>query len=453
MSAVITDQLKHDLVHNMYNEVLDSDNTFFIGIGRSEAWNDSDTTPSLTGTRREQLEFRLSLQSVKLAEDISFVIPRHNWSNGTIYGAYNDDVSGYGSNAYYVLTAANAVYMCLEQGKDATGVAVPSTVEPVGASTTSFATADGYVWKFLYTLSADNATKFLSANYMPIKLQDATDSDSPANDIEQETIQDAAIEGQIGSIRVTGLGAGYSSTPTVVIEGDGTGASATATLSGTNVVKITLDSDGSGNIEHGSGYTYAKISLTGGTPTTDATAEAVIATPGGFGADPRIDLKSTGIMFNAKPDGTESGDFIVGNDFRQVGLLKNIAEAGGSTLYTNSTGLALSYLDFNTVTNGFTVDRVIVGATSGAKALVDYYDSTNGYVYFHQTHETGFEAFTNGESISEEAGSGAGTLESSNATIEGDINPYSGDVLYIENRAAIDRSADQTEDIKLVIRF
>ena len=28
-------------------------------------------------------------------------------------------------------------------------------------------------------------------------------------------------------------------------------------------------------------------------------------------------------MFNAKPSGTETLDFVIGQDFRQVGLLKN----------------------------------------------------------------------------------------------------------------------------------
>lgn len=453
MAATITDQLKKLLVQELYDDVTDANNNYFIGIGRSESWNDSDTAPSISGSRRDELDYRLSLQSVKLAEDISFVVPRHNWSNGTIYDAYNDNVAGYGTNFHYVLTAANSVYLCLEQGKDATGVAVASTVEPVGASETSFRTSDGYVWKFLYTMSAGDATKFLSSNFMPVKLQEATDSDSPATDIEQEQIQNAAIAGQIGSIRVSDIGAGYTSTPTVVIEGDGTGAQAVATISGTNLVRIALDSDGSGNIAHGSGYTYAKVSFTGGSPTTGATAEAIIAPVGGFGADPRDDLKASGIMFNAKPAGSERGDFIIGNDFRQIGLLRNITLDDSDELYTNATGMALKYLDFNTVTSAFTEDRTIVGATSGAQALVDYYDVSNGHVYFHQTHETGFDSFADGESITEESGSGSGTLESSNATVAGDINPHSGNLLYIENRASIDRSLDQTEDIKLVIQF
>lgn len=453
MSANITQDFKKSLVSLLHDDVKSDSNNYFIGLGRSEVWNDSDTTPIQTGTRRRELEFRSSLQAIKSAEDVSFVCPRSNWSNGTIYDAYSDNVLGYSTNKHYVLTAANSVFVCLEQGRDATGTAVPSTVEPTSSALTPFSTADGYTWKFLFTLSAAEASKFLSSNFMPVKLQDVTDSDSPATDVEQEEVQDAAVAGQIGSIRMVLNGAGYSSTPTVTISGDGTGAQASAVLSGSSIVDIRMDSDGAGAIYNGSGYTYATVELSGGSPTTEATAAAILGPVGGFGADPRDDLKASGIMFNTKPDGTEEGDFIVGNDFRQVGLISNVELLDSDALYETSTGLALRYLDFDTVTSSFTVDRTIVGTTSSAQAIVDYYDSTNGYVYFHQNHETGFDNFQDGESITELAGSGSGTLESSSAVVDGDFDPYSGKVLYIENRTPIDRSTDQTEDIKLVIQF
>lgn len=451
MTAAVTEKFKKQVIQDLYDDVTDSANTYFIGIGRSEVWDDSDVTPTQTGARRDDTEFRLSMQSVIAAETISFVVPRSNWSSGTIYNAYNDNITGIGVNDYYVLTDSNAVYICLEQGKDATGATVSSTVQPTSTTAAASRLGDGYVWKYLYTLGATAASSFLSANYMPVKLQDATDSTSSATDVDQETIQNAAVSGQIASVRVVSGGTGYGSAPTVSFDGDGTGAAATAVVSGGSIVKITMN-DSSGTLLLGSGYTYAKVNLTGGSPTTAATAEVVISPGTGFGADPRDDLKASGIMFNAKPSGAESDDFIIGNDFRQVGLLKNVTYDDSSSVYGENTGIALNYLAFSTVTTGFTVDRTIEGATSGAKAIVDRFDNSNDYVYYHQNYETGFVSFTNGENVTEVSGSGAGTLDSP-ANVAGDVNPFSGDLLYIENRAAIDRAADQTEDIKLVIKF
>ena len=35
--------------------------------------------------------------------------------------------------------------------------------------------------------------------------------------------------------------------------------------------------------------------------------------------------------------------------------------------------------------------------------------------------------------------------------VDGDFNPFTGDMLYIDNRSAVTRSNDQTEDLKIVI--
>ena len=74
----------------------------------------------------------------------------------------------------------------------------------------------------------------------------------------------------------------------------------------------------------GTGYNYASIVLSGGgSPTTIATGKVIFGPKAGFGADPTDDLRARAIMFNAKPVGEEGGEFIVGNSFRQIGLIRN----------------------------------------------------------------------------------------------------------------------------------
>jgi len=55
--------------------------------------------------------------------------------------------------------------------------------------------------------------------------------------------------------------------------------------------------------------------------------------------------------------------------------------------------------------------------------------------------------------LTEIDGNGAGTLDSSSTWATPNININTGEVLYVENRAAITRAADQTEDIKIVIQL
>ena len=36
---------------------------------------------------------------------------------------------------------------------------------------------------------------------------------------------------------------------------------------------------------------------------------------------------------------------------------------------------------------------------------------------------------------------------------DGEVNPYSGDLLYVESRATVERTTAGTEDIKITIQF
>jgi hypothetical protein len=451
--AIVTNPLKKQVISSIQSDFADSAENYFAVIGRSEDWNDSDIAPTVVNTAREERNFRLGAQSAKNIIDLSFVVPRYNWSSGAIYSAYDDAQVGYPAQTYYVMNDNNQVYMCIQQSKNASGQAQVSTVQPSGNTTgTPFDTADGYVWKFLYSISALDATKYISANYLPIKLQGATDSDSPAADVEQLAVQNNAVVGQIVGYAVDSGGAGYTSTPTVTVTGNGTKAKAGATISGGQVVKVELI-DSSGNYTLGSGYDFADVAVTGGgSPTKPASVRAILSTPLGLGGDPRDDLRSTAIMFNVKPEGTENTDFIVGNDFRQVGLMKDLKDSSGSVDFTASTGIILKQLKLSSVTSGFTADNTIEGSTSGVQALIDKVDSSN--IWYHQTEVTGFGNFDSGENITETDGNGAGVLNASFAPyINPEIDAFSGQLLYIDNRAAITRATDQTEDIKIVIQI
>jgi hypothetical protein len=447
MVGIITDNLKRVLLDKLIADVQDAAEYYYIGIGNSIDWDSSDTAPTPINSLREERSLRLQLQSIKSAEDVSYVVPRNNWAAGSIYSGYDDNTAGHPTTPYFVLTDDNSVYICLKQGRDATGAAVASTIKPQGAATTAFYTSDGYTWKFLYTLSAGNANRFLSANYVPVQLQAATDSASSASEIEQYGIQQAAVSGQIGSIRIVSGGSGYSSAPAVTVTGDGDSCTATAIIYGGAVVDIKLDSNGSGVPKLGSGYTHASVSFSSGT----ATARAALSPTLGFGADSRKDLRAKAVMFNTKPNGSETGKFITDNDFRQIALIKNPLIPSTDSDFSQSAGLGLKSLSLSAVTTGFSPDNTIIGGSSGARAYVDTYSSNT--IYYHQTETTGFTSFAGGEALTEADGAGAGTLDSASTFGLGDINFNTGEILYIENRAAIARATDQTEDLKIVIQL
>ena len=221
------------------------------------------------------------------------------------------------------------------------------------------------------------------------------------------------------------------------------------------------DSSGAPNaIEMGQGFNFASVTLSGGgSPTKPAVARVIFGPKAGFGADPRDDLRSRAIMFNAKPVGTEDGEFIVGNSFRQIGLLRNPLQtdsASDGVAFTLSDGNCLRRLQMASISSNFTQGSLMTGGTSGAKAYVDKTDSDE--IYYHQTEGTGFTQFQEAEAVTDAAG-GAGNTQASGtdgdtlAYHEPKVNKYSGELLYVENRAAVTRAADQTEDIKVIIEI
>ena len=448
MPAIITDTLKRQIARDFFDQFSLGTANYYVGIGRSEQWDSNETVPTPVNNPETQSDFRDGLQSIKKMAGSSLVVPRNNWSNGRIYSPYDDRQQGYPTNPYYVKTDNNQVYVCLETGRNAQGVAQPSTIEPTGSNLDSFRTADGYVWKFLYTISAADAELFMSSNFMPTKIQGATDSNSTGIEIRQEEVQNNAQQGEILSIIVTDGGTGYTSAPSVVITGPGSGAAATATIdSATGTIsRIQMDPDSS-TLKHGSGYTTAAITFTGGGGTGAAARAVLPFSDSGVGADPRVDLKSASVMFHTMLEGDDS-DFIVGQDFRQIGLLKNPLDRNG-TLFTNTTGNALKKMTLSSVVSNFTVDKIIEGQTSLAQAYIDYIDSNE--IYYHQTDTTGFTAFQDGEILDETNGAGQGVIDS--ALIPALVNNQSGDLLYIDNRAPVSRTTSQAEDIKIIIQF
>ena len=168
---------------------------------------------------------------------------------------------------------------------------------------------------------------------------------------------------------------------------------------------------------------------------------------------PREDLRATTAMFNAKPTGDVNGDFLIGGqDFRQIGVIKDpkipTSRSSADSDFTGANASALRILSLSGV-SGIAADQTIVGQTDNGKAFVDKFESNK--VFYHQNENTGFTNFSVAEVIQDSANaSNTATITSDS---EGEIDPFSGKLLYIENRDAVTRDAAQTEDVKIIIQL
>ena len=458
MTAIVTSNFRVINAENFKEDVADAATSVYVGIGKSDVWSltTSDTTDTTPFTPVDALdalgEASQNMIGMKLigAADVSHVVPRYTWASDVSYYAWDSDDGSIFDKKFYILTSEFKAYKCIKAGGSV------STIQPTQTLTDPTAESDGYIWKYMYTISVADAEKFLTTSYMPVKTVSlAYGSDAAAEaalseaDYAQYLNQKASLNSStaagIERVEVT-AGGTYSSTPTVAITGDGTGATATAVMSGSGstqaVASITINNKGTN-------YTVANITFGSG----DAAARAVISPETGHGIQPIKELGAFFIGLNSQLTGNENGDLTVGNDFRQVTIIRNPKIYGPGAIATAASLKALKALDFSAATTGYLVDELIVGGTSGAQAYVVENDLATGKIYYHQNSKTGYKAFQNSEAVAGQTSSTSVTLKSSSALLTPEVHPGTGDIMFLENRNPINRTATQIEDIKVIIEF
>ena len=485
-----------------------------------------------------------------------------------------------------VRTADYNVWMCIDNNYDpATGLAAspdtgagPSLASPnTTPETTGFCqlngvytSANGYRWKYLYSMDIESVVRFQSQRFIPFLPFDAS-----------STAAVSILGPEVGNVLDAGSGylAGGSGTLYAPINGDGQAADGSTlkvmelTITSGAITKaramVQAETGGAGYnpVWSDAEYTYANIELVDGDAsvpvgfrkglytdallTTAATVagtqlpanvqnrgfvEVIIPPQGGYGSD---GLKGTAgydqfleqmnvkrVMANIRLTFDEGdGDFPVTNDFRRIGLLrdpKGYNGAGGvditnanSANYETVRNTYALVIDSSVANNAnFNVDEVITqtitltgGATVEAKGTVvewspvnelqpnqggilRYYQDPSIHAYEGQVYQFVDTTSVNANAWYDNAGNGnivgsetldhgvpptatvtqyawsediadvmtTGTVGTSfngllPTNLYPELEPYTGEMLYVENRRLITRAIDQIEDIKLVIEF
>ena len=428
MASIVTSKFRVHNAEQFAEAFSETSNTImYLFIGKNTAFPDDNAPPTpVNSTANIEFTPWRDMYGAKriTTSDVTHAVPRHDWTSSTVYVQYDHTDTNLLDDEFYVMTEDYNVYKCI--GNNAGGA---STTKPTGVSTTTFETADGYIWKYMYTVTTAKALKFLTNDYIPVQTMASDDG------TDQWDVISAATDGAINFVKVTSGGSAYGSAPSVTISGDGTGATANATISGGAVTKVTITNAGSG-------YTYATAAFSAGA----AAATPIISPKGGHGANAVEELGGKYIMLNVRLDGNESNTLSTANEFRQVGIVRDAYTYG-----TTTRAIATSYRQtfkytLSSVSGGpFTLDEVI---TSGSNtATVVEWDNTNSILYVTQPLNN---AFANGASVTGGTSGATGTI--STITTPG-LQPYSGDIIYVENRVPISRASDQIEDVKLIIQF
>ena len=334
----------------------------------------------------------------------------------------------------------------------------------------------------MYKITASEAAKFLTSDFAPVS--------------DDSTVSAAATDGKIESIKVT-AGSGYTDgTYYAAVFGDGTSQ---GTSSGA-IIRITVTSGslasfglttGTDTTIHsgGAGYTFGTVNLdtvfsdSGLSSSanigsgTGGAVDVIISPKEGHGNSAITELGGHFVMNAITLSQAEGDDVTTENDFRQVGLVVDPTTFGTSTVGTSSTARQTYVVKGSSTSGTFEADEIITQASTGAVGRVVEFDSSRSLLYYHQerfgdygtsSSTGGYVAFSGTNTITGSSSSAtlvpssdtetvtlanSNTLTLTTGYANPELQPDSGNIVYLENRKPIQRDSDQTEDIKLIIEF
>jgi hypothetical protein len=323
-----------------------------------------------------------------------------------------------------------------------------STVEPTGVSTSIIETSDNYRWKFMFEVPQADVLKFVTTDWIPVK--------SPATaGTDQANVETAAVSGALEHIDVTAGGSGYRSNV-------GTAAAGTANT-------ITLDSGASAVDDY---YNSMSVFITSGT------GSGQLRTISDYVGSTKVATVS--VNWTTNPDNTSVNEVMPAVTITAAsgegsgatarvssvasGIIKKVAmvTVGGSNT-AGTVGLATRYRSGTaTVSSGGGTSAVLsvrVGPPGGhgdnaVSELGGAFVMLNSRLIGNDGADFPVgDDFRKVHLLVNPLLTADGAVATATTYDSGEIEDDSGQIIYTEFRAPINRASDSTEDIKLVMEF
>lgn len=518
MSAIVTDQFRILNANNFIDSISDTTNSYYVflslpnptavGFGRSTTWDSNVPNPSDNFNNLNHVKDTILFGKRITTNDVRRLIRRVDWKQGTKYEMYRHDYNVFNQSPitsstrlydanYYVINSDYRVYVCIDNGSNETNLTgnysqdEPTFVdlEPSRAGVSN----DGYVWKYLFTVSPSDIIKFDSIEYIPVPNNWETSTDAQIQSIRDNG--DSTInDNQIKKVYVNRQGAGYnSSSAELDILGDGSGGKVILNVVGGKITDAIVSNGGKN-------YTYGRVDLSSVNSGATSFADLIPIIPpsNGHGYDLYTELGTDKVLIYSRFDDSTK-DFPLDTTFAQIGVLKNPTAIGSATsIFTASTFSNLSAVKVSTVSNpsdaipGTKIFQTVSGIGT-AVAYIASYDTetkvlkyfTDRSLYYNSTSYDQKDSFNvNNESKVIEFSASGGTITATNSfscTIDSnfsgitttvsttkivnlatnftngfatpEINKRSGSIIYLDNRPKVSRNTRQKEDIKIILEF
>lgn len=248
---IVTNKYKLHTANQLLESITeDSNSVYYLFASKHTPYEDGDNTieepldsVSYISDIRREIVFGKRISS----SDAMLLITRNDWEANTIYSQYDDIDEDLFDAAFYATVNAGSYYHTYKCLYNAGNVA--STVEPsfvaVSENDPYFETSDGYIWKYMFTVSSDEVTNFATTTLFPVRANSSVTS--------------AARDGAIDTIFVTSAGNNYSN----YLSGNNVFSSDHIRLNGNTLLyDISSNSTASGANDF---YNGCYIYITGGT--------------------------------------------------------------------------------------------------------------------------------------------------------------------------------------------
>lgn len=428
--------------------------SLYCFLAKDDDWADDNNPP-------QPYQYQQYLKNIysnifvvkKLTNDnVKLVIERIDWSEGSTYDYYRDDINMYEKDQngflvrkYYVRNRYNQVFKCLWNNNNQSSTDEPYFQPGSYGTNNIFTGSDGYKWKYMYVIDGKSIKNFLDSSWMPVPI-----TLIPGLAYSGQTLDPIETTDGFGSIdvvNVTNGGSGYdpaNNIITVTITGDGTGATASASVDANGSVSDIIVTN------PGKDYTYANVTITSDVG-SNAAAFAPASPIGGHGYDSASELAATHIMYAVEFNSDESNLIPTDISYNQVGLIYNPLSYTTYPYFAN--GVTYKATTDFIVSPGFGVyvnDEYIYQGesleSSSYKAKVLSFDPATNIINLINTHGT----YTLNAPV---YGNGSGTTRTLLQVSTPDFIKYSGYIAYIENRSSITRSSDGIEQFKFVLGY
>lgn len=203
MTRILTESFKQLCSDKLKDSIVDiTENCTYHLVGaKSDAFEGAIPTPkeSIYETVFQPFDEMLFGKKINSA-DVNHMIRNIPWESGKVFDIYDDKDPSIATKDFYAVSdqedGSYSVFKCIYKPLTDT----PSIYKPLLAQTDPsdeiYITGDGYHWKYMFSISSIQYSKFANSNYVPVYLETA--------------VQNAAVPGTIDAILIENAGAEYN---------------------------------------------------------------------------------------------------------------------------------------------------------------------------------------------------------------------------------------------------